>query len=81
MSRERSLNWNAVSIREILEFAIADEEDARDYYQHAAQVAVNPHTKNVLEKLAEMERGHAETLRAEIEDLDAQRECETAMAD
>ncbi|MGA9120715.1 MAG: ferritin family protein [Bacteroidota bacterium] len=81
MSRDRSLNWDTMSIRDILEFAIADEEEAREYYRHAAQLAVTPHTKLVLERLAEMEKGHAEALRAEISEMDAQRECETAMAD
>lgn len=81
MSRPQDLHWEAMSIRDILTLAIADENDACAYYRRAAQLAVNPHTKHVLLNLAEMEEGHAATLRMELDDLEAQRECETAMAD
>jgi len=81
MSRERNLRWEEMSIRDILTLAITDENEACDYYRQAAERAVNPHTRNVLLTLAEMEEGHAATLQLELEELDAQRECETAMAD
>ncbi len=81
MSRPQDLHWEAMSIRDILKLAIADEEDACTYYRKAAQLAVNPHTKRVLLNLAEMEEGHAATLQLELDDLEAQQECETAIAD
>ncbi len=81
MSRTPNLHWNEMTIRDVLTLAIADEKDAREYYQRAAELAANPHTKEVLLRLAEMEEGHAATLQLELDDLDAQRECETAMAD
>ncbi len=81
MTRVPDIDWNAVSIREILTLAIADENDACEYYRRAAAVAVNLHTREVLLRLAEMEEGHAATLQCELDDLDAQRACETAMAD
>ncbi len=81
MSRERHLRWEEMSVRDILQLAIADEDDARDYYRDAAAHVTNPHTRTVLLNLAAMEEGHAVTLRLELDDLDAQRECETAMAD
>jgi len=81
MSRMPDLRWDEMTIRDILTLAIADEEDAREYYRHAAEITVNPHTREVLRRLAEMEEGHAAALKLELDDLDAQRECETAMAD
>ncbi len=81
MTRTVNLRWNELTIRDVLTLAIADEEEARDYYRHAADLAGNPHTREVLLQLAEMEEGHAATLQLELDDLDAQRECETAMAD
>jgi len=70
-----------MSIRELLEWAVADEEDARDYYRRAADLAGNAHTRRVLLDLSEMEQGHAETLRRELEDLELQRDLESGMAD
>jgi rubrerythrin len=70
-----------MSIREILELAIADEEDARDYYRRAAGLAGCMHTRTVLLSLSAMEQGHADTLRKELDELLLQRELETGMAD
>lgn len=70
-----------MSIREILELAIADEEDARDYYRRAAGLAGGMHTRAVLLSLAAMEQTHAETLRKELDELLMQRELEAGMAD
>jgi len=70
-----------MSIQEILELAIADEEDARDYYRHAASLAGSMHTRNVLLSLAAMEQEHAETLRRELEEIVLQRDLETGIAD
>jgi rubrerythrin len=81
MSRPQDIHWETMSIRDVLILAIADEEDACEYYHKAAQLAASPHTKRVLLNLAEMEEGHAATLQMELDDLDAQQECETAMAD
>ena len=79
--RNQTLDWSNISMEEILEYAIADEEDARDYYAHAAQLAGNPHTREMLLKLSVMEQGHADSLRAELDELRIEREEETGMAD
>lgn len=81
MSRPRDLHWETMSIRDVLMLAIADEEDASDYYRRAAELAASPHIKRVLRNLAEMEEGHAATLQLELDELDTQQETETAMAD
>jgi rubrerythrin len=79
--RNQTIDWSNVSMEEIIEFAIADEEDARDYYAHAATLAGNPHTRDMLMKLSVMEQGHADALRAELDELRIEREEETGMAD
>ena len=76
-----TVDWDQVSIEEILELAIADEEYARDYYKHAADLAGNIHTRRMLLQLSEMEQGHADQLRQELDDLVQQRELEAGMAD
>ncbi len=79
--RGDTVNWNEISIEEILELAIADEEYARDYYKHAATLAGSLHTRRMLLQLSEMEQGHADQLRKELEELVQQRELEAGMAD
>ena len=79
--RNDTVNWNAMSIRDILELAIADEEDARDYYRRASGCAGSLHTRRMLLSLAEMEQGHADQLRRELEELRLQGELETGIAD
>ncbi len=79
--RDNTVNWDRMSIEEILAFAIADEEYARDYYRRAAGLAENLHTRRMLQRLSEMEQGHADQLRKELDELAAQRELETGMAD
>ena len=74
-------DWTAMSIQDILVLAIADEEDARDYYRRAAGLAGSMHTRKVLLSLAEMEQSHADTLRRELEELLLQRDLEAGMAD
>ena len=76
-----TVNWEEISIEEILELAIADEEYARDYYRHAADLAGSAHTRKMLLQLSVMEQGHADQLRQELGDLLQQRELETGMAD
>ena len=75
------LDWSAMSIQDILELAIADEVEARDYYRRAADLAGSMHTRKVLLALSEMEQGHADTLRRELEELVLQRDLEAGMAD
>jgi rubrerythrin len=75
------IDWREVSIEEIFEFAIADEEYARDYYKQAATLAGGLHTKRMLLQLSEMEQGHADTLRKELEELRIARQEEAGMAD
>jgi rubrerythrin len=70
-----------MSVREILEFALADEEDACDYYRRAADMVGDVHTRRVLLDLSEMEKGHAETLRKALEELVLQADLETGIAD
>jgi rubrerythrin len=76
-----SMNWRDMSIRDILELAIDDEEQAREYYRRAAELTGNTHTRRVLLSLSEMEQGHADTLRKELEELQLQRDMETGIAD
>ncbi len=75
------MRWNELSIQDILELAIADEEEARDYYRRAAGLTGNMHTRRVLLNLSEMEQGHADTLRKELDELRLQRDIEAGMAD
>lgn len=79
--RDDALDWDGMSMQDILELAIADEEDALEYYRHAASMTANPHMRETLLHLAAMEEGHAETLRGELNDLLVQRELETGLAD
>ena len=79
--RNESLDWNAMSIEDVLALAIEDEEQARDYYQRAAGLTGNAHTRATLLRLSEMEQGHAEQLRAELRELQLQKELEAGMAD
>ena len=79
--RDDTVNWDGMSIEEILELAIEDEECARDYYKRAASVAAGPHTRRMLMQLSDMEQGHADQLRKELDDLVVQRELEAGMAD
>src|SRR5512135_3071505 len=75
------MRWNELSIQDILELAIADEEEARDYYRHAADQTGNMHTRKLLLSLSEMEQGHADTLRKELQELILQRDLEAGMVD
>jgi rubrerythrin len=75
------VNWSEVSIIDILKIAVAHEVEARDYYLHAADCTGNPHTRDLLLRLSEMEQGHADQLQQELNDLRIQRDIETAMAD
>jgi rubrerythrin len=79
--RNESLDWNVMSIEDVLVLAIEDEEQARDYYQRAAGLTGNAHTRATLLRLSEMEQGHADQLRAELRDLQLQKELEAGMAD
>ena len=76
-----SLDWNAMSIEDVLTVAIEEEEQARDYYRHAAGITGNAHTRSVLLRLSEMEQGHADQLRAELCELQMQKELEAGIAD
>ena len=79
--RSDSLNWNEMSVEDILKLAIADEEDALEYYSRAAKLVGDYHTRCVLLRMADMEKGHAEELREELKSLQVQRELEAGMAD
>lgn len=79
--RHDDIDWKEATLEEIFEFAIADEEYARDYYRNAAELAGNPHTRDVLLQLSEMEQGHADVLRKELEELRIERQEEAGMAD
>jgi rubrerythrin len=79
--RHDELDWNEMSMQDILELAIADEEEARDYYRRAADLTGNTHTRQLLMSLSAMEQGHADTLRKELDDLLLQRDLEAGMAD
>jgi rubrerythrin len=70
-----------MSIEDVLALAIDDEEQAREYYRRAACLTGNAHTRAILLKLSDMEQGHADTLRAELRELQLQKELEAGMAD
>jgi rubrerythrin len=75
------LNWNALSMQDILTLAIKDEEEARDYYRHAAELAGDLNTRRMFQGLAEMEQGHADLLTRELNELNLQHDLEVGMAD
>lgn len=75
------LNWSDMSLRDILELALADEIEARNYYLYAAKLTGSLHTRRMLMGLADMEQGHADTLRKELEEITLQRDLETGIAD
>jgi rubrerythrin len=79
--RHDNIDWKDATLEEIFEFAIADEEYARDYYRNAAALAGNPHTREILLRMSDMEQGHADTLRKELEELRIERQEEAGMAD
>jgi len=70
-----------MSLQDILELAIADEIEARNYYLFAAKLAGNLRTRRMLLNLADMEQGHADTLRKELDETTLQRDLEAGMAD
>jgi len=80
-TRPDTPDWTTMSLQDILTLAIADEEDARDYYRHAASLAGSMHTRKMLLSLSAMEQEHAETLRRELEEIVLQRDLETGIAD
>ncbi len=73
--------WDSMSIEDILELAIADEEEAREYYRRASALTGDIRTRRVLLDLSEMEQGHADTLRRELDELRMQQEMERGIAD
>ena len=75
------MNWNEVSLEEVLTTAIADELAACDYYRHAAALTGNSHTRALLVRLSDMEQGHADSLRVELDNVIVQREMESGMVD
>jgi rubrerythrin len=79
--RDASLDWSSLSLEDVLQLAIEDEEQARDYYLLAAGLAGNNHTRALLSRLSEMEQGHADQLRAELDELRLQKELEAGIAD
>jgi rubrerythrin len=78
---DHDVDWSSVSILTILEMAIAHEVEAHDYYHRAAECTGNPHTRDMLLRLSEMEQGHADTLQEELNELLIQRDLEAAIAD
>lgn len=75
------LHWDDMSLQDILELALEDEIEAREYYRMAADHAGNTHTRRMLLGLAAMEQDHADALRKELEELRLQRDLEAGMAD
>jgi len=54
--------WEDLSVQDILERAIADEEGVRDYYRRAATKAGNAHVGSAHPSFRKR-TGHADTLR------------------
>lgn len=55
------------SLEDVLEFAVAREQEAAAFYSKSAKQIMDVNTKQTLEYLADIERGHETMLRAEIE--------------
>ena len=55
------------NMEELLQFAIARENEAEAYYMNAAKQAIDNNGKRILEYLASIERGHANMLEIELE--------------
>ena len=80
-TRPDDLDWNGMSLEDILTLAIHDEFEARDYYRRAAALAEQPHTRKMFEGLSAMEQGHADQLQKELDEIRLQHDLETGMAD
>ena len=76
-----SPDWNTMSMEDVLELAITDENRARDYYRHAAAISGNLHTRRMLLNLSAMEQQHADLLGHELVELRVQKDLEAGMAD
>ncbi|MCB2206630.1 hypothetical protein KQI65_17955 [bacterium] len=57
------------SLEDILQDAIDKENDARQFYTEAANLAQAAEVRDFLLEMAEMERGHAEMLARKLESL------------
>lgn len=79
--RNEDINWDEMSIEDILRLAIADEDDAQEYYRRAAERVGSIHTRRLLMSLSAMEKTHAEDLRRELQEVLLQRDEETGIAD
>ncbi len=76
-----SLHWDELSIQEILELAIADEEDAREYLPARRRAdRQHPYPTDAPPPLGHG-GGTRRELREELHDLVAQRELEAGIAD
>jgi rubrerythrin len=80
-ARNDNLDWEAMSLQEILELAIHDEIEARDYYRRAASQVEDPRTRRMFENLSLMEQGHADQLQRELDEIRLQHDMEAGMAD
>ena len=80
-ARSEELDWEGMSLEDILTLAIHDEFEARDYYHRAAAMAATPHTRKMFEGLSAMEQGHADQLQKELDEIRLQHDMEAGMAD
>jgi rubrerythrin len=80
-TRPEELDWEGMSLEDILTLAIHDEFEARDYYRRAAGLAATPHTRKMFEGLSAMEQGHADQLQKELDEIRLQHDLEAGMAD
>lgn len=58
-----------ISLEDILQDAIDKENDAREFYMQAAQLAQAQGIRDFLLEMAEMEQGHADLLRKKLESV------------
>jgi rubrerythrin len=59
-------------IESVLEYAVAREEEAEDFYRKAAERTEDEEAKKLFNQLADIENGHAQMFRAEKEAYDAE---------
>jgi len=58
---------DARSIEDLLQLAIRREESAKEFYRQAAEKATDPSGERMLHYLADVELGHAQLLRRELD--------------
>jgi len=64
---EAAADDDARSIEDLLRLAVRREESAKEFYRQAAEKATDPSGERMLHYLADVELGHAQLLRRELD--------------